>query len=263
MPQSCKIGAIYLLEEGFKAMRITFLGTGAADWKTPAENGEFRRFTSTLVDTSLLLDVTPAPLALLPADSRVQDVFITHSHRDHFSPEALASLAPCRVYIHESWAGEVCLPGVTVIPLRVGEWVSIPTGYRVLPLPANHSTSRPYETPLHYLIEKDGTRLLYATDGAWMLNRAHHLLADVRLDGAVFDATIGDGFPGDYRVFEHNSLDMVRLMHKTLVKTGRLAPDTSVFLTHLARTLHPDQRTLEASLQPPFVPCYDGFEANI
>ena len=243
-------------------MILKFLGTGAADWKGPDERGEYRRYTSTLLDSCLLIDITKTALDMIPDPAAVTDVFFTHSHGDHFDIDALRALAPCRVYAHESWAGEIEGEGLTVVPLTIGQPVEA-AGFTVIPMPSNHSTARDYETTLHYLIEKDEKRLLYATDGAWLLNKEHHIIGKKTLDAAVFDATIGDGHEGDFRVFEHNSIDMVRLMIKTMHKTGRLRADAPVFLTHMARTLHADQKTLEAQTEKPFVVCYDGLEARV
>ncbi|MCR4621309.1 MAG: hypothetical protein K5663_04435 [Clostridiales bacterium] len=243
-------------------MKLKFLGTGAADWAAPDASGEYRRLTSTLLDNSLLIDVTGPALDMLPDGAEVTDVFFTHSHRDHFDPEALRALAPCRVWAHESWADEISGDGLTVTPLKVGEPVRA-AGFTLTPLPSNHSTEREYETTLHYLIDKDSVRLLYATDGAWLLNYEYRFIRRLQLDAAVFDATIGDGHDGDYRVFEHNSLPMLRIMTSTLKRTGILKPDAPVFLTHMARTLHPSQAELEKAATPPFVVCFDGLEAEI
>ena len=243
-------------------MLLRFLGTGAADWNGPDENGEYRRFTSTLLDGRVLIDVTKTVLDMIPDKSKVTDVFFTHSHRDHFDPEALKALAPCRVHAHESWAGEISGDGLTVIPLKTG--VSAEAAeYTFLPMPSNHSTPREYETTLHYLIEGGGRCLLYATDGAWLLNSEHRMIGNKVLSAAVFDATIGDAIPGDWRIFEHNSVDMVRLMVKTLLKAGRLGEGAPVFLTHFARTLHPSQAELERSMEPPLRVCFDGMEARV
>ena len=244
-------------------MKLQFLGTGAADWRGPDERGEYRRYTSTQVDESLLIDVSSAALEQITSPETIADVFFTHSHYDHFNLDALKALAPCRVYAHSSWVDDIRGEGLEVIPLEIGEAVETPSGYRVLPMPANHSTDRADEQPLIYLIEGDDKRLLYATDGAWLMNRVHHLIGDRVLDAAVFDATIGDGFRGDYRIFEHNSIDMVRLMVETMRATGRLAPDAPVYLTHMARTLHADQKTIESKLEKPLIACYDGMTVEI
>ena len=243
-------------------MKLTFLGTGAADWNGPDERGEYRRLTSTLLDGCLLIDVTATVLDMIPDPAAITDVFFTHSHGDHFSIDALKALAPCRVYAHESWAGEIAGEGLTVVPLKIAEPVEA-AGFTMIPMPSNHSTQREYETTLHYLIEKGGKRLLYATDGAWLLNREHHVIGQKVLDAAVFDATIGDACEGDWRVFEHNSIDMIRLMLRSMLKMGRLREDAPVFLTHMARTLHGTQAEVEQSAEKPFVVCYDGMEASV
>lgn len=244
-------------------MKIEFLGTGAADWKGVDERGEYRRFTSTLFDDVLLIDVTENVLEQMENPAAVRDVFFTHSHRDHYDPAALQKLAPCRVYAHESWAGDITDEGLTVIPLKTGVEVRTESGFTLTPMPSNHSTERAAEVTLHYLIEKGETRVLYATDGAWMRNEEHHIIGKKTLHAAIFDATIGDGFEGDYRIFEHNSIDMVRLMVCTMRKTGRLRENAPVFLTHMARTLHADQKTIEATLEKPLIACYDGMKAEI
>lgn len=241
-------------------MKLHFLGTGAADWDGPDERGECRRFTSTLIDGSLLIDAGFDVLPLLDP-SAVQAVAFTHSHRDHFNLDVLRSLAPCTVYAHESWADEITGDGLCVVPLKLGTAVELPTGHTITPMPANHSTEKSYEQPLHFLIER-GARLLYATDGAWLLNQEHHILGNRTLDAAVFDATIGDGFDGDWRIFEHNSIDMVRLMVKTLQKQHRLAPNAPIYLTHMARTLHGTQSQIEAQLEAPFIAAFDGMQTE-
>ena len=54
-------------------MKLKFLGTGAADWHGPDERGEFRRFTSTLLDGRLLIDVTQTVLDQIPDQANITD----------------------------------------------------------------------------------------------------------------------------------------------------------------------------------------------
>ena len=52
-------------------------------------------------------------------------------------------------------------------------------------------------------------------------------------------------------------------MARTWLDTGFLKRGAPIFLTHMARTLHPDQKTLAASIETPFVACYDGMTAAV
>ncbi len=243
-------------------MKVRFLGTGAADWHEPDKNGEFRRYTSTLIDGHVLIDITRTVLDQISGPAAITEVFFTHSHKDHFDIEALRTLAPCRVYAHESWANEITGQGLSVYPLKIAQPVKVGE-LCFIPMPANHSTERKYETPLHYLIEEGDKRILYATDGAWLLNQEHHIIGNKKLDAAVFDATIGEGHSGDYRIFEHNSIEMLRVIAATLFATGRLREGAPIYLTHMARTLHPSHEQLQKTILMPFVPCYDGMEVDI
>lgn len=243
-------------------MKIRFLGTGAADWNGPDARGEHRRLTSTLFDDALLIDFTQTANDMLPAAAKVKHILITHSHRDHFDPAAISSLAPERLHAHESWAGDIDLPGTEICPVAIGRWVQAGE-HEIMALPSNHSTEKVYEQTVNYLIRKADKTFLYATDGAWLPNRALHLMKGMQLDGMAIDATIGDGHAGDYRIFEHNSIPMIRIMTETMKKTGLLKPGAPVFLTHMARTLHGTQKEVEESAGAPFVVAFDGMETEI
>ena len=72
------------------------MGTGAADWKEPKKDGEYRGFRSTLIDGEILLDCTAHTLKRLremQVDwAQISAVFFTHSHSDHCNPEAAGRL---------------------------------------------------------------------------------------------------------------------------------------------------------------------------
>ena len=241
-------------------MHIRFLGTGAADWLASPPGGESRRMTSTLFDGALLVDMTAYALERITDAEAITDILITHSHSDHFDPEAIARIAPVTLHVDEGWTDRVRIDGVTVRPVKPGEKFTA-GGYEVIGMHGNHSTEG--EHTVHYLLMKDGKALYYATDCAWLLYREAQLIREHPLDALVIDATIGDGHEGDYRVFEHNSLPMVRIMAQSMRKTGMLRPDAPIFLTHLARTLHGSQAELEAANPAPYVVCKDGLTAEI
>lgn len=245
-------------------MRILFLGTGAADWRERLPDGEFRRFSSALFDGVMLIDLTHSILDLLPEG--VSDVVYTHGHADHFSLSVLAGVKPARAHAEAGWADAIDAPGVRVCALRAGERAQI-AGFTVTPMPANHSTGNTREQTLCFLIEKGDTRVLYATDGAWLTNAAYHTILEAgALDAAIFDGTVGDAHEGDFRLFEHNSLGMVRLMRAAMRSNNMLKPGARVFVTHLARTLHPCQALIEAreaASGDGLIITYDGMSADI
>ena len=243
-------------------MKLLFLGTGASDWSGPDERGEYRRHASILLDDSLMIDVTPSVLDMIPDRAAVTDVFFTHSHDDHYDLAALKTLAPCRVYAHDSWAGSIAGEGLTVIPLKIGVSVQA-AGFTVIPMPSNHYSDRENETTLHFLIEKERKRLLYATDGGWLTSRENQIIGTKMMDAIVFDATVGDGHSDDFQIFHHNSVDMIRLMRGSLLKTDRLKESSPIFLTHLSRSLHEKQSVLDRQTEKPMIVCYDGMEASI
>lgn len=55
------------------------------------------------------------------------------------------------------------------------------------PLAANHRVEETPETPLHYLIEKNGRRLFYGCDGGWLLTDTFAALVGRQIDLFVFD----------------------------------------------------------------------------
>ena len=253
-------------------MHITFLGTGAADWRRTDPG--FRAFTSTRIDNALLIDGTMDVFERIGDTSEITDVIYTHNHRDHFDIELLKKLAPVRAHIHKSWAHKVQAEGVEVVPFECN--AAFKAGeYEVTALPSNHLTEDWNDETVHFVVCKDGKAVFYATDGAWITTREWHGLLNFELDAAIFDATIGDSYPGDFRIFEHNNLDMVRLMLKTLrcpmfadkPAMGKIhsviKPGAPVFITHMARTLHPAHEELAKALEGEFVVAYDGFETDI
>jgi hypothetical protein len=56
------------------------------------------------------------------------------------------------------------------------------------------------------------------------------------------------GGSGDYRIFEHNSMDMIDIMLMTFGRLKITTADTQVWLDHLAWTLWPQDRTEAAEL---------------
>lgn len=226
-------------------MRITFLGTGAADWPLERSEGllEFRRLSSALVDDVLLIDPGPQVLDALAeygkAAAGIRYILNTHRHSDHYSTDTVARLESL---------------GAALIPIADGEERQIGR-YTVTAYRGNHGTSA---HTLHYMITDQQRTLFYGLDGAWLLYDEVQAIMKYRPDLAVLDATIGY-VDGDYRVFEHNNLNMVLEMKKTLdAYVGKFC------ISHMARTLHTDQKTLEEEMeQHQILVARDGLETEL
>lgn len=210
-------------------MKITFLGTGAADWRLQQhKNVEgFRRNSSVLIDDCFLIDPGPdVPDALMTfgKDAReIKYVINSHKHPDHYNEDTLLHLHEARFY--SMHAGDV---------LEIGK-------YTVMALRANHSTD---QDTVHFIISDGEKNLFYGLDGAWLLYDEVSAIKKNGVDLAIFDATIGD-VPGDYRIFEHNNLNMVVEMNATLKKYIKRC-----FISHMARTLHTPHHELVKCLKP-------------
>ena len=246
-------------------MKLTFLGTGAADWDWQNMPPGTRGSTATLVGKSCLIDAGPtvasslARLGMKP--SQIAHVVITHSHSDHFNPATVASIAEARRGKLTVWAAPqalAALEGVSCVRSEVAAGTRFKCGrFAFTALPSNHLTSLPEEQTLNYLVESDEKTLLYALDGAWMLAKAKSLLTHAlqgrALDAVVWDATCGPTL-NDWRFAEHNDLAMIDAMRKSMLGARLISPDTRHVFDHLARTLWPADAAARAALAAE----YDG-----
>jgi hypothetical protein len=124
---NCIILVLQNTKRGY-CMKLTFLGTGAADWnwRDHHEDPEYRRNSALLIDDCLLIDPGPdVPDALATfgkTPERIRYIINTHKHRDHFNEGTVAFLGGAELY-----------------PLAAGETKAIGT-YTVTALAANHAT---------------------------------------------------------------------------------------------------------------------------
>ena len=73
---------------------------------------------------------------------------------------------------------------------------------------------------------------------------------------------MGEKGDEDFRLFTHSSVNTVHRIVKMLLARKRLLlkDGQGVYLTHMARTLHPTQAELDATLPAPLKAAYDGLE---
>jgi phosphoribosyl 1,2-cyclic phosphodiesterase len=248
-------------------MEIRFMGTGAADF-SPLLETEYkdklccnaRRSSAILINDHILVDCGPHVLDSFRIQgldpSKVTDLLVTHFHSDHFdraNVEALAAMCkqPLRMWYRDSATPEP-IANAAFYPVKPGE--SFETeDMTVLALAANHRAH-----PLHYDIEIGGKRLFYGTDGAWLLNETFYAMMKRSYECMILDATVGD-YNGDYRLGEHNSIPMIRLMRESFRTQNVIAEQGRICLTHLARTLHPTHEENVNNLEKEgFTVAFDG-----
>ena len=215
-------------------MKILFLGTGAADY-TGSEK-ELRRNSSALIDDIILIDpnsYVPDAINKFNVDAgKIKYVLNTHKHSDHYDDNTLNYLIS---------------KGATYIEAKPGDIIDLGE-YRILALRGNHTVPT-----CHFIIEHDGKRMFYGLDGGWLMYEEIDAIWTKGVDLAVFDATVGF-VEGDYRIFEHTSLNMILEMKKSINTAIK-----KYVISHMAYTLHTDHKTLEAEMKKhDIITAYDG-----
>ncbi len=262
-------------------MKLTFLGTGAADWDINAyvPGVPHRRFSAALVDDALLIDPGPhifhfaeheGPPGMLDG---VRNIIVTHSHGDHFCPETVARLCVGRDCT--LWADAACYrklvrtlteevaASIHFVETRSGREYAI-GDYTVTSLRSNHATDDDEEETRLYLIERDDRILYYGCDSAWIPTRAWNVIKEKAVNAMVLECTCGEIARHDWRIFEHNTLEMLELMLTTFKKYNYFAPDVKYYASHLARTLHGDfESTARALGELGVTMAYDGLSIEI
>ncbi len=253
----------------------TFLGTCAADFgnlKKADYNDRFdndaRRSSCMMIGDNILIDCgfhTMDSLRIAKKDiSEITDLFITHFHADHFIKEHAEMIAdgkatPLRLWCRRD-ASVPQMKNVDVIRMEEGEYYHEGTGTNAKAVYANHEES---SFPQHYVFCIDGVKMMYATDGGWMTTRAIQYLKKNEIDILIIDATCGECI-GEYRIFEHNSLPMLRMMIPSLKKIGAIKKNGRIYLTHVAPSLHKPHYELQESVKEDgFIVAYDGMTFTI
>ena len=289
--------------EPARGIRVRFLGSGAAGWKSAwaAENPHMRRQSSVLLENRTLIDFTMCSFDKLPAGCRPEALFQTHSHGDHYNPIAAVKSGVKRVYVHESWAAaakaeiaaaaeKLQLPTPEVIALAFAKPV-VEGDLTLTCVPSNHSTSRVTDGVLErtamYLVEKGPSRLLYATDtggipgdAARMIGIDAHISEKAKAESfadnpfvhrpepitaLIMEATNGD-LDDDFRVFVHSGVKTVARIVSALKKTKRFCPPDgqSAYLTHLGlRYRDWPAERIDAELPDGIKAASDGLELTL
>ena len=260
-------------------MKITFLGTGAAiHIRVPeSQMGEGkRRCAATLIDENIMIDMSFQSLDFakkLGKDmTKITDVFLTHSHADHFQKHVLLELVEMTGGKLNFWCHKDAVENlelteeetekINICPVNIlDKWE---TGdVTVTALPANHLTKGD-EQPLHYIFEKDGKSLFFGCDGGWFMARTWEYLRTVKLDAVVLDATVGDD-AGNFRIGTHNSIPMLKILNAALIQNGILNENAPCFANHIAPSVYKmtEDEITSALAEIGMIATYDGMTVEI
>ena len=191
----------------------------------------------------------------------ITDIFVTHLHNDHYNVEHIRQIASAgertlRVWVRED-AKTQEIPNVEWKYMQKAVQYAVDESVKITGLLANHDADF---FPQHLLLEVDGKKVFYALDGAWFLHETYYALKNTQLDLLVLDCTCGD-YEGDYRIGEHNTIPMIRLMLPSLRRWGTIVENTKVYVTHLAPSLHKSHdETVEILQKDGVCVAYDGLE---
>jgi phosphoribosyl 1,2-cyclic phosphate phosphodiesterase len=230
-------------------VKIQFLGTCACDYSDKLKNefkdkfdNDARRSSAVLINDHILIDCGEHILESLDIlnipYAQITDILITHTHDDHFNPQNIEKIAKNRHTPLNLWVRkDAKIPeifGITLKRLSPYCKAELEKDAYITSLIANHD---PSTFPQHFLLEIYGKKMFYGCDGAWLLTQTYNYLSNTNLDLMVFDATVGD-YIGDYRLAEHNSIPMIRLMIPSLKVNGTINDKTKIILSHIAPSLH-------------------------
>lgn len=247
---------------------IKFLGTGAADridilQDDNFDNKDHRRCSAALINGHVLLDCGKHILNSLKvaniSHSDITDIFITHLHSDHFDSDAvnkIASAGGVKLWVR----ADAALPPLENCEIvRMESFCAYSAGeLTVTGVPANHEMFAQ-----HFSVECDKKHLFYGLDGAWFLGDTVRFMQNKKYDMFVFDATVGD-YTGDYRMGEHNSIPMIRLMIPSMKTLGIIDDTTVTVLSHMAVCLHKSyEETVLLTKNDNITVAYDGLELEI
>lgn len=248
---------------------ILFLGTGAADginldFPMNFENKNLRRCASVLLDGKILIDCGPHVINSLETAKinaeNITDVFITHFHADHFDLDSFEKLLSANNKL-KLWCSEDAVfektPNCKINKMTpFTEYIA--GEISVTGLPANHD-----KFAQHFSFEKNGKKLLYALDGAWFLGESVEFMKQKQYKAVVLDATVGD-YVGDYRMGEHNSIPMIRLMVESMKTLDIIDAKTKLVLSHMAMCLHKNFVETEACVEKDgFIVAFDGMKLEV
>lgn len=272
-------------------MKLTYLGTAAAEGMPAvfcdcAYCQEARRLGGKNIRTRSQAMINDDLLLDLPADTymhflnnnvrgdKINYLFITHSHMDHFYPNELQmrmdgfshnrAVPTLKVFCggktYEKLS-EMIEPHMhcEVILIKPFETVTL-DGYTVTALPARHAEG---DGALFYLIQGEKT-VLYAHDTGYFFEEVFDYLEKQDL---VFDLLSMDCTNVDIPIMDHDphmGIPNIERVVARLTEMGKLRADTAIVINHFSHNANPLHHILEKRVEDlGYLVSYDGMQIDI
>lgn len=268
-------------------MKILLLGTGGADGipalygndrvsRYARENGgkDLRTRSAAIIDNHLKIDIGPDTLSqvhrfrLNPQDWSA--LFVTHSDDDHLClSEIQYGMFP---FVEEEKLEYTIYGNEVVCQLirnRYPEWpidlielkknvTVVHEAYQVTPIMAKHKGD---EECHNFIVERDGRRILYATDTGYYQDEVFDFLAGKQIHAMVVECS--DGFHKTPYVGHMDLVQCVDMVTR-LRQSGALTTDAQVFTTHHAAGGDATHQELTEALAPYNIqPGFDGLSFEV
>lgn len=276
-------------------MELQYLGTAAAEgWpalfcscdicKRARRTGgkELRTRTQALLDETILIDFPPDTythaLQYTLQLGKLRHLLVTHSHMDHFFPVELihrhehfghGAQGMLHVYgneaVEKAFYDAVLIDRFRVHPLDDAvRFVTVKPfedfmadGYHIIPVPADHD---PREVCLIYIIEKDGTCMLYGHDTGMNLSKeAWECIFSHSYDLVSLDATMGTKQINGYHMGLADDLAFVKLLEEH----GCVGQHTVKVINHFSHNGEMTHEQLDAfAKEHGMLAAYDGMKVR-
>lgn len=273
-------------------MKLHFYGTGASEGfpalfcecehcKKAKELGgkNIRTRTSCQLDEHILIDFSADSYAHILYSgldlTKINHLFITHSHEDHFYMADLTKFLPpmawysreryLRIYgnntvhqIFDNYLGKRkdVKAGLTFEELVEGHGITV-EDYSVTPLLANHDKS---ENCFLYVIQREGKTLLYGHDSAMFSEYTWEQMKQYKFNCVILDCTSAM----EHNIFDiHMSFEDNKAIRERMLSINLADENTLFIATHFAHTYAPFYETLTEQLAEfGFIAAYDGMEVE-
>lgn len=274
-------------------MKLQYLGTAAAegfpamfcDCETcerarKAGGKNWRLRSGMLVNDTAMIDFAPDTLTMVQRFgvrlSAVRDLFVTHSHHDHFNTADLSTrengafcvlkdARPMNVFANEAaknrldaYVGRAgCAHYLNVTTVSYFQTYEAENGMRFTFLPADHA---PFEKAGFYVMQEGDKTAVYMHDTGIPPQESMAYLQTLSIDFLSVDCTYGLG----NEEHGHMGVPAIRRVVEKLRQSGALKADATVVLhhfTHFCGMLHEELE--QAVKEDGFLVAYDGMIVEI